>query len=211
MTAAVASLIGLRAHMSRAHSGGGEWPDGPVFTVDWLTHVVEVWDAHLGAFRGRPGVRFLEVGSYEGGSAVWLCRNILTGVGSTLTCVDPFDVRWEGRFDHNIAASGVADRVVKLKGRSQDVVRALPRVETFDFVYVDGCHHPECVLADSVLCFDLLKVGGLIMWDDYEFVDPPDQPGEAVDAFLVVYRRHLDVVHRDYSVLARKTSPAYPW
>jgi hypothetical protein len=38
---------------------------------------------------GRP-VNFLELGSYEGRSTVWMLESLLTHPQSHITCVDPF-------------------------------------------------------------------------------------------------------------------------
>lgn len=42
----------------------------------------------------------------------------------------------------------------------------------FDFIYVDGLHLSQDVLYDALLSFDLLKVGGILIFDDYLWFDP---------------------------------------
>jgi predicted O-methyltransferase YrrM len=182
----------------------------PVFTTNWVRHGEPQWKIHLAPFMGKPNIQALEIGSFEGRSAIWFVQNVLTHPTSQITCVDLFGERLDAFFDHNINVTGVADKVRKLKGRSQHVLRTLPYEETFDFVYVDGCHLANCALADMVLSFDLIKVGGLMIVDDYGWSGPEhDRPKIAVDAFLHIYQPHLEVVHKGYQVIVRKTSSAF--
>ena len=104
------------------------------FTVDWVTNNVENWTQHLGELRGKADLRALEIGSYEGRSAIWFLGEILTHPSSRITCVDLFGVtEIESRFDRNIGASGVAFKVDKIKGNSQDVLPSLGEVCSISF------------------------------------------------------------------------------
>lgn len=154
----------------------------PTFTTNWFTHNIPIWREHV-LPRVAPGARFLEVGSYEGRSALWLTEH---GIG--VTCVDTFDGDYEARFDANIADTGI----VKYKGQSGQVLRALPPCY-YAACYIDGSHFTADVLRDAVLCFDLLQVGGLMIFDDYPFVGthPGELPAPAIDAFLECYSDRL--------------------
>lgn len=149
--------------------------------------------------------QYLEIGSFEGMSACWMIEN--SDVES-LVCIDTWsggeehinsgidmsDV--ERRFDFNVTRAGEGvDREIfltKLKGESLDKLSELV-VQTppvlFDFVYVDGSHRPADVLADAVLGFRLLKVGGFMIFDDYTWYDQTtndgirSSPKLAIDAF----------------------------
>jgi predicted O-methyltransferase YrrM len=37
----------------------------------------------------------------------------------------------------------------------------------FDLIYVDGSHQASDVLTDSIITFQLLRVGGVMTFDDY--------------------------------------------
>ena len=56
----------------------------------------EDFDRLLDEFRGKPNLKFLEIGSFCGNSAAWTIENILTDKTSTLTCIDP----WNGNIVH---------------------------------------------------------------------------------------------------------------
>jgi hypothetical protein len=70
--------------------GGEAIADGPRYTTDWCTNNVPLWRSLLAALVGQPEVHMLEVGTFEGRTAVWLCRNVLTHPTSRLTVVDTF-------------------------------------------------------------------------------------------------------------------------
>lgn len=187
----------------------------PVFTSDWLTPHLPVWDALFSVYKGKP-VNVLEIGSYEGRSTVWFCENILGHPASSITCVDVFDgdgtdtydegkVRQiEERFRSNILP--YAGKVNVCKGRSSEVLRDLRRAECFDVIYVDGSHRAWNVLEDAVLCYPLLKTGGLMLFDDYlgGDLDSMKYPHQAIDAFLRIHAGSLEVVHSGYQLAVKK-------
>ena len=209
-------------------SGKGLAPDSPyIFTKGWFLLFASDWNNHLKEFKGKPGIHALEIGSYEGFSAIWQLENILTDSGSTITCIDIFHEKViEDRFDRNIEATGVAYKVQKLKGSSEKMLRGLS-LEKYDYVHIDGSHLARWVLSDAVLSWDLIKPGGLIIFDDYHYLPKPpkeysptginfldvylwrrktwDMWSEpAVDAFLKVYEPYLEVVFKKYQVVVRK-------
>ena len=212
-----------------AKSGEGIFPDSPyVFTEGWFLSHYSDWENHLKALKGKPGIHALEIGSYEGLSAIWQLENILTDPGSTITCIDIFDYKEiEDRFDRNIEASGISSKVIKLKGSSEKMLRGLD-VEKFDYVYIDGSHTPKWVLSDAVLSWDLLKKDGLMIFDDYlkippkpkrfrpttiSFVDnylwkkrarDKDSPEPVIDSFLKIYDPYLEVVFKKLQVVLKK-------
>ena len=180
------------------------------FHSDWVTRNADNWSKHLAEFKARPGIRALEIGSFEGRSALWFLENILTDATSAITCIDLFLQPFEQVFDQNVELSGLKNKVIKLKGYSNDVLRKLP-ANTYDFVYIDGSHIAKDVLMDAVLVWDLLKPRGIIIFDDYRWMGVPAGslgpawlPGTAVDAFLEVYEPYIDVLHNGYQLVVRK-------
>ena len=70
-----------------------------------------------------------------------------------------------------------------------------------DFVYIDGSHKAADVLADLVISFELTKVGGVVICDDYvwrgesiEEVDILNNPKLAIDSFTNIYRNKLALI-----------------
>jgi hypothetical protein len=46
-----------------------------------------------------------------------------------------------------------------------------PFLGSVDFVLVDANHSYDCVKSDSEKAFELLRPGGVIVWDDYRWLD----------------------------------------
>jgi predicted O-methyltransferase YrrM len=179
------------------------------FTTDWVSREVNLWTEQLKHLKEKPNIHALEIGSFEGRSAIWFLENILIHPTSSITCVDIFDEQYayEEKFDRNIEASGFAKKARKIKGASHKVLREL-EWNSYDFIYVDGSHVAKDVLLDAVLSWDLLKVGGTIIFDDYQWeVDryPPwRRPKIAIDAFMQVFQPYIQVLHKNYQVVLRK-------
>lgn len=190
------------------------------FQTDWFSPTINEWIETLFDYRGKPNVSFLEIGSFEGRSAVWLLENILTDPTSHLTCIDT----WQGsaehqssgldfnkveeNFDHNIQVTGKVNQVTKIKGLSAIELKKLP-LESFYFIYIDASHKASDVLEDAVLSWQLLKVGGIIIFDDYVW-EPQyreiDSPKLAVDSFVKCYAEKLVIIRKGMQMTIRKTS-----
>jgi predicted O-methyltransferase YrrM len=103
-------------------------------------------------------------------------------------------------FDLNMAKTGAGQRVRKLVGVSQEILRRLP-LGAFDFIYVDGSHAGDDVLEDAVLSYRLLKSGGLLVFDDYGSLT---SASEAIDAFRNLFAERFELVHKGYQLTLRK-------
>ena len=175
------------------------------FRSDWFTSNIPWWDTVLEPFKGRPGVNYLEVGLYEGRSALWMLENILTHPTAHLTGIDIFEGPLKDRCLENLRRLGAADKVTTIIEPSQVALRRLP-LESFDIIYIDGSHAVNDVLEDAVLSFRLLKPGGILIFDDYRWVGalgagagtkdmPLDFPKIAIDRFVQCFDKDLEVIH----------------
>lgn len=180
------------------------------FTSDWFSNNISLWKKELSKYRMKP-VKFLEVGTYEGRSAIWALNNILTHPRSHMTCIDTFEV--PGTFStlkKNIQRDpNIKDKVTIMKGKSQDMLKTpwiLANTGKFDIIYIDADHHSKHRLEDAVLCFPLLKPGGLMIFDDYTNNKTHDKncPKPGIDAFLDNYADELRVLHTNWQVIVQK-------
>jgi predicted O-methyltransferase YrrM len=189
------------------------------FTTDWFHWAPEVW-AHLRSLM-HARQRFLEIGSFEGRSAVWTIENMMED-GGCLYAVDTweggeehkdggFDVAGSSAlFDQNVALvrAKFPDRYVeKLKGESRVVLSRLVGEKLFDFVYIDGSHIACDVLTDACLAWGLLRPGGIMVFDDYTWGASRDvlhRPKIAVDAFVNIFAEELQLLHVGYQLAVRK-------
>lgn len=134
------------------------------FTNNWFKRSIPCMNALSATekYSERP-ISILEIGAYEGNSTVWFLENILTHNDSTITSIDmcPQDTCMS-----NIKGSRNAHKHTLIIERSQTALFSLVG-RKFDLVYVDGSHFPDDILRDSVIAFELLAVGGVIVYDDY--------------------------------------------
>jgi predicted O-methyltransferase YrrM len=185
------------------------------FTEDWFAQAIPAWKRLRPLMRERK--RFLEIGSFEGRSTVWTVENLLDD-GGTITCIDSWAgstehhnknmVEVEERFDHNqnlLSDRFPARRVFKVKGPSYNALKS--QTYGFDMVYIDGSHHGLDVMTDACLAWPLLKNGGFLIFDDYEWMPnlPPAQtPKLAIDTFLTLLDGSYSVFIKSYQVIIKK-------
>jgi predicted O-methyltransferase YrrM len=189
------------------------WYAGKSFSADWTTWHFTTWAELLQPLRDAP-VRVLEIGSWEGRSALFFLNYFAR---SHVVCVDTFGGNiehmrnphfaalvgdTERRFDANVA--DFKARVEKIKGPSAEV---LPRLgiaqRRFDLVYVDGSHLAADVYGDGVLAWPMVARDGIVIFDDYEFDEieqESERPKPGIDAFLAAFEGQYRLLHRAYQV-----------
>ena len=170
----------------------------------------------LKEFKGKKNLKFLQIGVFTGNCSTWLLENILTDPTSILVDVDP----WCGNLQHESMYSweGIqeayaeqikphAKKVQSFKAFSGDWLKE-HREGGFDFIYIDGDHLPESVTLDADLSWDLLKVGGIMAFDDYEWNHPDGtdkNPKPAIDKWLHKHKEDIEILRMGWQVWIRKT------
>jgi predicted O-methyltransferase YrrM len=180
------------------------------FSADWFSYNIPNWTRILGGLKGKSNVAYLEIGVYEGRSFFWVVDNILTHPSSRAVAIDTFDKFGGGDpeevFYENVRRSGRSPAIKVIKGFSQQKLRDLA-LNSFDLIYVDGDHSSRSVLMDAILSWDLLKEGGIMIFDDYawDFVLPTEmRPTFALDVFQTLFRDEVQVLLKDYQLIIRK-------
>jgi len=82
--------------------------------------------------------------------------------------------------------------------------------QLFDFIYIDGSHQAPDVITDACMAWQLLKTGGIILFDDYAWLDMPgilQRPKIAIDAFTTLFSDKLQVVLIGYQLGIQKIKP----
>jgi len=189
------------------------------FTSDWIWKNYSIWRRVLAPLRDRPA-RILEIGSFEGRSAVFFLKYMPQ---STIVCIDTFAgtpeenyvyrhmeqqmSAAEARFDRNIKP--FAARVEKIKSRSIPALEALiAQNRRFDLAYIDGGHRYDDVMADSLAAWQMLRPDGIVIWDDYEWAPefaPEERPKPAIDDFLAAREGSYRLLAKGYQVIVEKT------
>lgn len=185
------------------------------FTFNWSGPYVHNW---MHAFRmcdayGRK-TRALEIGSWEGMASLFIVHHLPL---CELTCVDT----WAGaqehqglkelktieeRFDANL--DEYKSRLTKFKGTSHEFLSSQSASERFDIIFVDGSHRCDDVLVDAIKSFELLKVGGVMIFDDYfwkYYRKPKDNPAAAINSFLRLKRGSYELIAVYWQLIIRKT------
>jgi hypothetical protein len=194
------------------------WFRGKEFTSDWASGNFSLWRRVLQPLRGKP-MRVLEIGSWEGRSAIFFLNFF---AGSSIVCIDTFGGNIgekkvydslstimpgvEGRFDCNLAP--FAHRAEKIKSLSAPALESLKaQRRRFDLAYIDGSHRRDDVMDDSESVWQLLDVGGVIIWDDYGWgpgLPPEERPGPAIDAFLKAHEGSYRLLASGYQVMIER-------
>lgn len=207
------------------------------FSQDWFTSHIPYWENTF----NKSGFDFknpdktihcLEIGSFEGRSAVYIANNMLLNKNSTLICCDTFLGSLEhitdnsicnsfseqntlellfSRFCHNIFATGKSDQIYILRGSSLLEIPKLEKLyyEYFDFIYVDGSHEAKDVLIDCLNTFSLLKIGGIMILDDYGWGTKTEdrkyvEPKLGIDTFFSFFEGRYEIIEIGYQVHIKK-------
>lgn len=156
----------------------------------------------------RP-VRIVEVGCYEGQATAWMAGNLSP---EKLVCIDTFaggmehqgsdmEAVWSAFLhNRNLIKETMGVDVEVIKACSDHALMSLGNREpaSYDFVYIDGSHQAADVLTDAVLGLQLLRKGGVMAFDDYAWLEKPnnmanplDNPRLGIDSFFNVFRRQI--------------------
>lgn len=74
----------------------------------------------------------------------------------------------ESRFRSNISKCANMEKLRVIKARTEDGLIALRKEGAkFDFIYIDASHVAIDVLHDAVVCWQMLEVGGTMVFDDW--------------------------------------------
>jgi predicted O-methyltransferase YrrM len=147
--------------------------------------------------------KILEIGCYEGLSSVFFADNFLDNPKSTLTCVDPFltddnndhkqylQNNEEINFDFNISICKNSDRITINKITSDNFFEN--NNQTYNFIYIDGCHKPNFIKRDMENSFNILEKNGIMWMDDYGGGDGI-QIKNTMDTFLEKYKGQYELI-----------------
>ena len=191
--------------MSDMQIGVGQMGNSRLAVLD---HLVQILAAD------RPTISVLEVGSYEGGSALALSQSIMRhcSQGGTVLCIDPWkpylpveDVEQNPtcaamqadlasgavfeRFLNNIKLADSQAPIKYMVGTLKQNLHLLA-VDSFDFACIDGSHIFDDVFSDITLAKALVRPGGIMCGDDLEVQFP-----DALDCIQYKDREYVNGFH----------------
>lgn len=131
-------------------------------------------------FKDKP-CKFLEIGVNRGQTTHWMLLHFMKHPASQAWGIDPWNLcpgNFRRRNFPQILASVSKltkfwmDKLCYIKGFSEDVLRKIPthgiqEKNFFDIIYIDGGHNVLQVMQDFILTWPLLKVNGIMIFDDY--------------------------------------------
>ena len=188
---------------------------------DWFSAYAKPnFEKYLIPLAGQRNLSFLQLGAYTGDASVWMLENVLTHPYTMLLDVDT----WEGSDEEEhkkmdfseveqIYTSkvkpfkqGLYNSPVACKSRTIDFLLQ-NRNTLFDFVYVDADHTAASVLLDAELSWPLIKSGGIMAFDDYEWgahLPRFQSPKLGIDMFLNRHIWEYEVLEHGLQVWIRK-------
>ena len=171
------------------------------FSQDWFSHNIPAFQHCMSLLPNKQ--EFLEVGCFEGRATCWMLQNALDKDGR-ITCIDTFE-GGEEHAKHGVDFTGLRrqfeDNIQETKGENQYVkviqdnsyqglAECITKGMEFDFIYIDGSHQAKDVLTDACMAFNMLRKGGIMLFDDYLWDDMSGvlhRPKIAVDAFVNIF------------------------
>lgn len=176
------------------------------YSIDWVSSKISIWDHVLCPLGPRKNI--LEIGSYEGKSAVWFIQNLLDTEGC-ITCIDNWG--WnntEPTFNNNVnlaLAETPTKKLVSLTGDSNiELAKLIVSGTKYDLIYVDGNCSTSARASDAIIAWQLLEIGGLMIIDDYLDMEGDLNIKLAVDSFCNVFINKFVLLYLGQQVIIKK-------
>lgn len=147
---------------------------------------------------------YLEIGDFYGANILSVANRYCQHKDTKLYCIDPWTDYADydeykqqqptiySAFLHNISYNQHVSKITPVRGYSNMEIHKFPN-EHFDIIYIDGNHDALYVLEDAVLSFRKLKIGGLLIFDDYGW-NGPNMTQRGVDSFITGYNNNINVL-----------------
>lgn len=102
-----------------------------------------------------------------------------------------YNIFLENTYDHS--------KIIPMKGYSDDILLNIILLLNlkFNFAFIDGDHSPSQVYKDGVNTLKLMKIGGTIIFDDYQWEHNGNKCGNGIDKFICDYKDYIELVELD--------------
>ena len=186
--------------------------DNKNFSQKWFLNNFEIFTFFLPKDKSLK-FDYLEVGCYEGLSSFYVLSEYKSVNAFFLDIWDMPNSNSktlshnfgliEKAFDQNLSGFDFK----KMKNDSVISMRKLLKENVhFDFIYIDGSHNGEDILSDAIEAFKILKVNGLMFFDDFLQHDDNRilQSYVGIDKFLSLYSDYLKIEYFQNNLVVRK-------
>lgn len=131
-----------------------------------------------GICRAMQPRRIFEIGTYSGASTLVMAINAAPDVEIVTLDLDSADPVIGSCFRN----SPLADRIRQVRGDTRTFAFG-PYEHSEDLVFIDANHAYEFIRNDTARAFEMLRPGGVIVWDDYRWL-PEHRECIGVTTFL---------------------------
>ena len=182
------------------------------FSQKWFLNNFEIFTFFLPKDKSLK-FDYLEVGCYEGLSSFYVLSEYKSVNAFFLDIWDMPNPNSktlshnfgliEKTFDQHLSGFDFK----KMKNDSVISMRKLLKENVhFDFIYIDGSHNGEDILSDAIEAFKILKVNGLMFFDDFLQHDDNRilQSYVGIDKFLSLYSNYLKIEYFQNNLVVRK-------
>ena len=183
------------------------------FSTYWFLNNYKIIGSFLPIDRNE-NFNYLEIGSFEGLSSLFI---LSYWKNANVTCVDTWETsKDESQFlDFNFQTvekkfdTNLKDFLFrKIKNTSEIAFKELKQRDSFDYIYIDGSHNGIDIYNDALASFNILKVGGIIIFDDitniYQEIEM--QPHDAFEKFYILYKRKIKILYLKNIAVIEKTN-----
>jgi predicted O-methyltransferase YrrM len=170
-------------------------------TTDYFSINTYYWDSIIN--KNFKEFSYLEIGSFEGNSALYILKNFKT---KKVVCVDIWDKYDDSFKDQNLKMfedfkSNLDEFTKKFSffKSTSDEYFANNDSNKFDIIYIDGWHESAQVYKDINNSWNSLNINGLIICDDYFYGDirlnnDSNLPANAINKFLFEKKNKIKVI-----------------
>lgn len=161
--------------------------------------------------------RILQLGVFTGDATLWLLEHVNPDLLVDVDCwIGSSDEKWTNQFQWDDLEAYYDERTKPYRESGQLIKRRSTTRrflgtwldEGFDFIYIDADHTTSATLENAVMSYPLLKVGGIMAFDDYTWMADTrnllDSPAPAIDAFKYLYADRMVFVCTGLQVWLRK-------
>jgi predicted O-methyltransferase YrrM len=191
---------------------------GKSFTKPWFIRSKDIFNFEeyiYPRFVEKP-ILYLEVGVFEGMSMCWMFQNVLTHPKSRAVGIDPWlmmariggEEEMEKTYqrartnlkewsDRCTLVRATSDMALKMMiSRSRGIVGV--KKKSVDLCFIDGSHTPLQVLDDAMSVYQLMKNGGMMLFDDVDGV--PNQVEEGLRMFIREVKKGVSLLWKNHTM-----------
>ena len=182
-------------------------------TTDYFSLNAYYWDLIIN--KNFKKFSYLEIGSWEGNSAMFVLKNFNT---KSVTCVDSWDLNNDIHKDKqsenfkNFQSNLIEfkDRFFFYKNTSDEFFSN--NKEKYDIIYIDGWHEAPQVYKDINNSWNCLNENGIIICDDYFYGDiinneDDNLPANSINKFILENKNKLKIINVNNTQIFLKKLP----